>query len=232
MSIIELSALTRTEHGKGPARQMRRDGRVPAVIYGTDLEPVSISLDAVEFKGFLAAHNYLTSLIKLKFEGNDTLDAKVFMIKELQLHHIERNPMAVDFKTIDLDKPVIASVALKFEGTAEGLKTGALLQPLARTIHLSCLPTEIPSSISCDVTELGESQTWYADCLILPEGATLKSPTDTPIVTCALLRKEEEEVVDEAAEEGETPEGKEAAGDDADKKESEGDKKKPESDKK
>jgi large subunit ribosomal protein L25 len=232
MSIIELSALTRTECGKGPARQMRREGRVPAVIYGTDLEPLSISLDAVEFKGFLEAHNYVTSLIKLKFEGNDTLDSKVFMIKELQFHHIERKPMAVDFKTIDLDKPVVATVAIKFEGTAEGTKTGALLQPLSRTILVSCLPTEIPSSIPCDVTELGESQTWYAERLVLPEGATLKSPTDTPIVTCAMLRKEEEEVVDEAAEEGETPAGTEAAGDAADKKEPEGDKKKPESDKK
>ena len=216
MSMIELSAQTRTESGKGPARQMRRDGRVPAVIYGMGLSPVNISLDTEEFKEFLSTKNYSTSLIKLKVEGLDDLASKVFMIQELQLHHIQREPMAVDFKSIDLTKPVTVTVALKFDGMAKGVKKGGILQPLAREILITCLPTDIPSSIHCNISELGEGQTWYAEHLSLPEALALKSPADTPIVTCIKQRKD-----DEAKAEG-GAEGEGADDGDSEKKESGG----------
>ncbi len=221
MSMIELSASPRTESGKGPARRTRREGKIPAVIYGMGLDPVNVILDAEEFGDFISNYNYLTSLIKLKVEGRGDLDSRVFMIQELQRHHIERAPMAVDFKAIDVDKPIVVTVAVKYEGTAAGVKKGAIMQRLARDIQLVCIPTAIPQMITVDVTELKDSETWYAEHLALPEGVTLSSPPDTPIVTCIKPRKEEEvkpgeEGEGEAAEGGESAEG--------------GDEKKPEAD--
>ncbi len=216
MAVIELNTTIRKETGKGPARKARRAGMVPGVAYGAGFDPVPLSLDSRDFQEFLRHNNPSTSLVKLAAEGDGELAAKVFIIKDIRLHHIERTPISVDFLAVDLKKPVTVPIPLVFDGIAEGIKTGGVVTPLIRSVEVSCLPGKIPATIHCDISELAEGDTWYVSGLAIPEEVVLKTTEETPLIACATPRtvveeveeKEEEEEEAEGAPEGE--EGKEA----------------------
>jgi large subunit ribosomal protein L25 len=189
MAIHELNAKMRTDSGKGAAHKLRGSGLIPAIAYGFETEPTMISLNDGEFIDFIRHHNASTALFKLKMEPAGPLSSKVFIIREMQLHHIERTPLSVDFMAIDMNKPVEVTVPLVFQGTAMGIKTGGLVTPLIRKVEVSCLPTNIPYTIHCDVTELLEGVTWYVKSLALPQGVSLATPEDTPLVACTTPRQ-------------------------------------------
>jgi large subunit ribosomal protein L25 len=219
MAIYELNATIRQETGKGAAHRARRAGTIPAIAYGYEVTPpVTLSLNDVEFRDFIHRHNATTALLRLKMagEGDVALSGKVFIIKDMQLHHIERNPLAVDLLSIDLTRPVTVTVPLVFTGISKGIKMGGLVTPLVREVHVSCLPEKIPTTLHCDVTELAEGTTWYLRELKVPESVALALPPDTPMVACVIPRQttpEEEEAAkaaEAAAAEGAAAEGAEA----------------------
>jgi len=208
----------RTETGKGVARKIRRNGKIPGVVYGRGNEPKSIKLDPLDIEKLL----YSNAIIDLSFAGEDGEESTV-IIKDFQRDVIKKDLLHVDFQFISMDEKITVSVPLSLEGTAAGVHEGGVLQQLLRNIEIDALPAEIPSEITLDISELEVGSSLSVADLELPEGIDLVTDSDEVIVTVVtpteLVEEEEEEEEEEflepevigEEEEEEGAEGEEAA---------------------
>src|SRR5580658_1618902 len=136
----------------GRAQAIRREGRVPAIIYGPGSTPTAVSINGIELKARIAAAAKMR-LIKLKSSAPE-LDGKHVIFKDLQRAPVSGNILHADLYEVDLKRPIRVEVPLKFTGRAIGIANGGILQPLERAIEVECLPLEIPESVEVDVTEV------------------------------------------------------------------------------
>lgn len=184
---IDLSVEPR-EAGKHNSRTLRTNRKVPAVIYGA-VTPTNVHVyegDIVKFN----TRAYENALFNLK-SSDKNANGKVVLIKQVDVHPLTRRPLHVDFIALDLSKTVRVSVEIRLEGKAIGLSEGGLLQQVARTVEVECLPTEIPEFFTADVSGLG-----VGDALHVSD---LKVSGSTKIVTgaeqtIAVVSAQEEEV--------------------------------------
>lgn len=179
MEIIDLLVELRHKVGKGAARQLRRTGKVPAILYGRKREPVALAVPAKEFRQKIAAIEG-AHLIRLKSEG---LDECLALVKEMQLHPVSNAILHVDLYEVDLEEKLTVSAPLHFVGKAVGVAAGGILQPLRREIDVRCLPMEIPEFIEVDVSNLGIHDTIHVSQLQLPEGVEAIYSEDFAVVT-------------------------------------------------
>ncbi len=152
---LELKAVTRDRTGKGPARSLRRDLRVPAVLYGPKTQPASLSVSALHLEKLLRETGGESKLLNLNIEGGQT---KQVLIREIQKHPYRRRFLHVDFYEVPLDQPITVEVAIELVGDPIGLQKGGELNLIQRTLAVRCLPNLIPESIRIDVSriDLGE----------------------------------------------------------------------------
>ncbi len=196
---IELNVENR-EAGRRNSRGLRVNKMVPGVIYGS-LDPVSISLhvnDVLKYN----SRAYENALMNIK-SSNTTLNGKVALFKEVIVNPLTRTPEHVDLVAIDLKKSVRVSVEIKIEGKAIGLSEGGLLNVIVRQVEIECLPTEIPESITVDVTNLGIGDSIHASDLTIPDGIKLISRPEITIVS--VVEQAEEEAAPVAAAAAATP---------------------------
>lgn len=185
---IELNVENR-EAGRKNSRGLRVNKMVPGIVYGS-LEPVSISLhvnDVLKYN----SRAYENALLNIK-SPNAKLNGKVALFKEVTVNPLTRVPEHVDLFALDLNKTVRVSVEIKVEGKAIGIAEGGLLNIVTRQVEVECLPTNIPDSISVDVTELNVGDSIHASALTIPEGVKLISRPELTIV--AVVEQAEEEV--------------------------------------
>lgn len=185
---IELTIEAR-ESGRATARGLRVNKMVPAVIYGS-LEPVSVSLhvnDVLKYN----TRNYENALMNLKSKDSK-LNGKIALFKEVVVNPLTRVPEHVDLFALDMKKTVRVSVEIKIEGKAIGLSEGGLLNVVTRQVEVECLPTDIPDSITVDVTNLAMGDSIHAATLTIPENIKLISK---PELTIVAVVEQEEEVV-------------------------------------
>ena len=182
---IELSADARTT-GKANSRALRREGKVPAVIYGASKN----SNFYVEEKAIKKYNTraYENALYSLKSNSNELNDVVVLM-KDVTVHPLSQRPIHVDFYAIDLKKPIRVFVEVRLEGKPIGLTEGGLLNVVTREVEVECLPTEIPEAITVDISELGVGQAVHVSDLKLPGSAKMISLGH---LTVAVVNKEEE----------------------------------------
>jgi large subunit ribosomal protein L25 len=203
-----LKATLRESMGSGESRRLRNDGFLPAVVYGLDMEPVSIALNAREF----------TSALKTEAGSNVILNLEVgknkytTLAREIQRHPYKNEFLHIDLIQIDLTQKVEADVQINFLGTPLGVKDeGGLVQTINSTITVSTLPSSIPSSLDLDISELNVGENATALDVKLPEGVELASEDDESIlVTITLPRAAIEEDETEGLE-GEEFDGEEGA---------------------
>ena len=203
-----LKATLRESIGSGESRRLRNDGFLPAVVYGLDMEPVSIALNAREF----------TSALKTEAGSNVILNLEVgknkytTLAREIQRHPYKNEFLHIDLIQIDLTQKVEADVQINFLGTPVGVKDeGGLVQTINSTITVSTLPSSIPSSLDLDISELNVGENATALDVKLPEGVELASEGDDSIlVTITLPRAAIEEEETEGLE-GEELDGEEGA---------------------
>jgi large subunit ribosomal protein L25 len=181
METIDLVCEKRATRPKGTVGRLRRQGRVPGVIYGNQSEPVPVALPEVELRSRVdsAARQ---RLIRIKSDASD-LEGKHVIVKELQRTPVDGNILHVDLYEVDLNKPLRVSVQLRFVGRAAGIVDGGILQPLEREIEVECLPLEIPEAIEVDVTRLNVHDVMHVSALNLPGNVKPIFDTDFPIVT-------------------------------------------------
>ncbi len=218
MKFIDLNASKRTEKGNGPARQLRRQGMVPAVIYGPGKTPEMLTVNFRELEKILKNSRTTQVLLNINISNGGGTETRSAMLKELQSDPVSREILHVDFYEIDMDRKIRMLVPVVPTGKAAGVEMGGMIQIIRRELEVLCLPSEIPESIEVDVTPLEIGGSIHVKEISLEGEVEIPAEVDFTVVTCLGKSKEEEEEVDEV-EEGE--EGDEEAGEEASETETE-----------
>jgi len=207
MSTVQFNVTKRDSLGKEASKKFRRDGLIPAVVYGMGMEPVSVEIDAREFTNALKTEAGSNVIFNLEI-GKDKYTA---LAREIQKHVYRNEFLHVDFIQIDLTKTVDADVQINFIGTPMGVKEeGGIVQTINSSITISALPTNIPTSLDLDISELNVGDNLAAGDVSLPEGVVLADAEDDSIlITITVPRAAIEEEEDIEGLEGEEVEGEE-----------------------
>ena len=213
MELIELKTNKRTATGNGPARRLRQSGRIPAVYYGPNTEPVLLSVNKNDLEQVLKKGGIGQVMLNLVIQKNgETLNMPA-MIKELQTHPVSRNFIHVDFYEIKMDRKITVKVPVTTTGVAKGVELGGILQIVRRELEVECLPLAVPESIVIDVTDLDIGDSVHVGKISLEGEIEILEDDNRTVVTILHPKLEEEEKPEEeeaeegAAEEGEkTPE--------------------------
>lgn len=206
METIELKADIRTTTGKEAAKAMRREGRIPAVLYGADAKAVSLSVDMKELKTLFRKSGSGYLLIDLILgEG----EKKQVMIKELQTDPVTASFLHADFYEVAMDRKIAVNVSIVATGISKGVEEGGVLQIIRRELEVLCFPNKVPESIEIDITELEIGDSVHIDELAMEEGVETTAEGNFTVLTIGAPQKIEEEEVEEEGLEGE--EGEEGA---------------------
>ena len=168
---IKLKAEIRNAAGKGAARSIRRNKNIPAVIYGEKKAPTAIELNGRDFVALLQTPSLRTKLFEI-----DTTDGhEDAMLMDIQYHPVNDSVIHVDFKRIDVKKPVNVSVPVEVINaeTSKGLKLGGVLNFAVRKVALRGLVHDIPEKITIDLTNLNIGDSVHGSDLVLPNGVEL-----------------------------------------------------------
>jgi large subunit ribosomal protein L25 len=148
MERFQLQSEPREGVGKGVARQLRKQGRLPAVLYGRRDEPVALSLSEIEMKGILRRHAE-SAIVDLTIAGGTTINA---IVRDVQRHPASGKLVHVDLQRIRLDEKLRVEVPVHVTGNPVGVKDqGGILEHGTRSVNVLCLPTEIPNAIEVEV---------------------------------------------------------------------------------
>lgn len=196
-----LKAARRDTTGKGPARQMRRDGLIPGVVYGMGKPPVKIAVSRHEFEHALGRHRASNVLFDLQVDGVEDEAGTAALVKDIQRHPISQLPESIDFQWVSLKEKVTVNVPVVLEGEAPAELAGAVIDQIAHEVPVSCLPLEMPQQLAISIEGIQLHETRTVSMLQLPEGVEVLADPDSPVVTCIPPRIVEEE--QEAEVEGE-----------------------------
>ena len=208
--IPDLEALERTGTGKGAARQARRDGMVPGIVFGGDTDPLPINLPFNKLFKLLKAGRFKSPLFNMKVEGHD--DVRV-ICRDVQRDVVKDLPTHVDFMRLRRTTKLNLFIGVDVEGedVSPGLKKGGVLSLVRPEVELVVTAGDIPESITIDVSEaeVGDSST--ISSVTLPQGAKPTIDRDFVIATISapsgLRSSENEEGDGDEAEEGTPEEG-------------------------
>jgi large subunit ribosomal protein L25 len=209
---LTLPAEARDRAGKGASRALRRDGRVPAVVYGEKKEPLSIHVEEKLLAKMLSTGHFMNSVVMIDFQGKPQRT----LPKAVDFHPVSSRPIHVDFLRIGEHTKVHVAIPMRFdnEDASPGLKRGGVLNVVVHELEIVCDAASIPSEIhiSLDGLEIGDSV--HISQVKLPDGVvpanTDEDFTVATIVAPSAMKSEEEET----APAGEVPtvEGEEAEG--------------------
>lgn len=200
METLEIQVSAREPGSKHQARRLRREGKIPAVLYGPKVQSIALELNKKEFSTRVADLEG-SHLVRLK-SGSTTLADKVALVKEMQYHPISGDVIHADFYEVDLTARIEVSVPLHFVGKAAGVVRGGILQPIVREIQVECLPLDIPEFFNVDVGALDIGDSIHVEELPMPKGVTAVYDSNFALVTVATPTVEEEPTAAVAAAEG------------------------------
>ncbi|HET9260751.1 MAG TPA: 50S ribosomal protein L25 [Acidimicrobiia bacterium] len=210
MSQVSLRAQAGRKPGSRESRRIRRTGQVPAIVYGSELEPMALQIDSHDLHMALHTEAGSNAIISLEIEGGDTLTT---MARVIDRHPFRNEYRHIDFVTVDLTKKVHAEVALHFEGTAIGVKEGGVFSPRRTHVLVEVLPTEIPAFIELDISDVEVGGSLRIEDLPELENVVYLEELDAVImsVTVPAAEIEEPEPTEDELLEGEEPaEGEES----------------------
>jgi large subunit ribosomal protein L25 len=216
MQSFELTAEPRTDVGKGASRRLRRDGRIPGILYGSDKDPIMVSFDHDDLAHRLEYEAFFSHILTINVGGS----SENVVLKDLQRHPFKRSIIHVDFQRINEKEELTMRVPLHFlnEEKCPGVKTGGgVISHIMTDVEIACLPKDLPEYIEVDMGALELGDAVHLGELVLPSGVEIVSlrhggDPDLPVVNVHLphVEVEEEEEV-EAAEELAAEAGEEEA---------------------
>lgn len=212
---LTLPAETRERAGKGASRALRREGRVPAVIYGGKEAPTTIHLEEKELVKQLGTGHFMNSIVEIKL-GSEIIRT---LPKDVSLHPVTDRPEHVDFLRMTKGGKIGVSVPVVFinEDASPGLKKGGVLNVVRHELELVCENDKIPGEIEIDVTGKEVGNSIHISELTLPEGSesaiTDRDFTIATLVAPSALKKSEDEAAAGDEDAGEAAEAE--SGDDA-----------------
>jgi large subunit ribosomal protein L25 len=180
LETLEIQVETREVGSKRQARRIRRDGKIPGVLYGPKTPPVALELNKKEFSNRVAGLEG-SHLVRLK-SGSTALADKVALVKEMQYHPITGEVIHTDLYEVDLTAKIQVRVPLHFVGKAAGVVRGGILQPIVREIEVECLPLDIPEFFNVEVSALDIGDSVHIEELPMPEGVNVVSESNLALV--------------------------------------------------
>lgn len=190
MEQVTLRARPRVAFGTRPSRRLRRDGLIPATVYGRNTDTISISVNGRELYAALHTEAGRNALINVEIDGGADVLA---VAREVQRHPVRGDVIHLDLIQISLDEAIEAEVGVEYVGTPIGVREdGGFVEAIATTVRIEALPTAIPSAIVVDIAELHSGDSLKVSDLPVIEGVTYTDDEDRPLVTVLLPRAEEE----------------------------------------
>lgn len=204
MDIAKLTAQTRETVGKGAARSLRREGRIPAILYGPATDNIMISLESRELEKMFNSPQYSRGLIKLDITGGQPY-SKTVMVKELQRHPVKAHYLHLDLIEIRMDRKISTMVYINPVGTPKGVEEGGILQIIRRELEVYCLPMNIPEQIDIDVSNMEVGDSIHVSEIQVEGDVEIPYEADFTVVTVVSpkMTAEEAEEAEEAGEEAE-----------------------------
>lgn len=213
MDIAKLTAQTRDDIGKGAARSLRAQGRIPGILYGPGVDNIRISVESSELEKMFNSPLYSRGLINLDIKGGQPYK-KTVMVKELQIDPVKAHYIHVDLLEISMDKKIATMVYVNTIGNPKGVEEGGILQIIRRELEVYCLPANIPEQIDIDVSNMEIGDSIHVSEIDVAGDVEIPYEVDFTVITVVSPKMEaveeapEEEEEGEAGEEGE--EGEEA----------------------
>ena len=193
-----LTVSSRTSTGKGAARTLRREGKVPGVIYGHGREAESVSVDTAALKKMLVGISAATAILDVTVDGRAPVKA---LIREIQRDSLRPAEIIhLDLYEVRSDEEITLQVPIRLIGIPDGVRNfGGVLDHVLRELEIEVLPADIPEHVDLDVTALTIGHLLFVRDLQVPKAKVLNDP-DTPICTVVAPRAEEAPVVAAAEE--------------------------------
>ncbi len=189
MATASLSATLRSNSGKGAARSLRREGQIPAVIYGQNRESQSFSVSSRDLDKLLAHISADNTVIELGLDGT----VSRALIREIQRHPFKRQILHVDFQEVVAGHQIKVPVPVALVGTPIGVRlNGGMVEQILREIHVMVDPSKIPNHIDIDITDLDVGQTVHISDVKLPEGVTATEEPNAAVVIISQPRAAKE----------------------------------------
>ena len=191
---LTLSAQLRDRAGKGASRALRREGRVPAVIYGDKKDPEAIHIAERELSKLLGSGHFMNSIVEVEVDGKKVIT----LPKDVAFHPVSDRPLHVDFLRIAKGSTVEVSVPVVFvnEEASPGLKRGGVLNVVRHELELVCDATKIPDQIEVDVTGTDIGDSIHISAVTLPKGSesaiTDRDFTIATIVAPSAMKSQED----------------------------------------
>jgi large subunit ribosomal protein L25 len=201
---VALKASVREQAGTRSSVRLREQGQIPAVVYGHQKEPLSISLNAHDFIENLH-HGH--RLFEIDVDGTkDTM-----LVKDLQYDHLGRSVLHADLMRVNLTERVTVEVMIELRGTAAGTHAGGIVEEIMSAIEVECAVRDIPETLPVNIKDLGLNQSIHAGQIVLPEGFTLVTDSEAVVVVCheakaAIAAEQEAEGAGEGTEQPVEPE--------------------------
>lgn len=180
---LELTAQKRSRSGKGPARSVRREQRVPAILYGPHTESTPLTVSALQLEKLLRETRGESKLLNLNIEDGGKSAARQVLIREVQVHPVRRRFLHVDFYEVPLDQPIVVEVLVALVGDCIGVQKGGELNLVRRTLSVRCLPNQIPESVEVDVSKLDLGEMLHVEDLTVPGSFELMDDKTVGIVS-------------------------------------------------
>ncbi len=201
---LELNIEPRTRIGSRESRRMRREGKVPGVLYGRGGE-VSVSISEHHFMTVIG-YNPSPGIVKLNMPGDKPVNS---IIKEVQWNPVTDRPVHIDFLRVLPSQLVTVPVPVNLEGTPKGALHGGILDQDMHELNITVKASDIPPSISVDVSDLEIGDSIHLSQILLPEGMTVDAAGDLVIASVIAPRLIKTETEEEPAGEAETAEAAE-----------------------
>ena len=206
-----LPAEVRSERGSRPAGRLRREGRLPGVVYGLGQDVISVTVAAKQLSGILHSRTGANTLITLQIDGSDQLA----LARQVQRDPVKGTYLHVDFVRVRADQTIQAEVRLSLLGQPEGVSQGGMLEQLMHSLTVEGLPGQLPTEIEHDVTPLVLGDQLHVSDVALPRGVVITNDPGELIamisVPCGLAEGEGEVAPVEGEEGAEPVEGEEGA---------------------
>ena len=204
---FELVADYRNDQGKGASRRLRRDGKVPAILYGGGSEPRSLALDHTKLQLMLDNERFYTTILSIKVGG----DSQSAILRDIQRHPCRNQIVHIDFQRVRDDEKLRVSVPFHFvnQATAPGVKTqGGIVSHLRNEVEISCFPKDLPEYIEVDMGAMQLNDSLHLSDIKAPAGVEFVDLThdrDPSIVSIHSPRAEEAAEAAPAAEAAAAP---------------------------
>jgi large subunit ribosomal protein L25 len=177
---LALQAELRERIGSKAATAVRKQGRIPCIVYGHKEQPVAITVNAHDFlEGVHHGHR----LMDITINGA----AEKMLIKDLQFDHLGRDVVHVDLMRVDVTEMITVDVPVELKGIAKGVADGGVIESNTDHLEIECLAINIPEKIVVVIKDLGVGESIKAADVKLPEGVKLVSPADTAVVSCRVV---------------------------------------------